>query len=109
MQSATLATLSLVGRAGERGWSARGLGLVVDVGPGHSHLALDLMLAADFAVCVTVPEPPAIEATYRFVRAAYPQTIIATEQHLPFMHKPDFFRLFLLPGNNGTLGSRIEN
>jgi flagellar biosynthesis protein FlhG len=45
--------------------------LVVDVGPGQSHLALDLMLAADFAVCVTVPEPPAIEATYRFVRAAY--------------------------------------
>jgi flagellar biosynthesis protein FlhG len=45
--------------------------LVVDVGPGHAHLALDVMLAADFAICVTVPEPPAIEATYRFVRAAY--------------------------------------
>jgi flagellar biosynthesis protein FlhG len=49
--------------------------LVVDVGPGHSHLALDLMLAADFAICVTVPEPPAIEATYRFVRAAYRRRI----------------------------------
>lgn len=45
--------------------------LVVDVGPGHAHLAVDLMLAADFAICVTVPEPPAIEATYRFVRAAF--------------------------------------
>ena len=45
--------------------------LVVDVGPGHAHLALDVMLAADIAICVTVPEPPAIEATYRFVRAAY--------------------------------------
>ena len=45
--------------------------LVVDVGPGHQHLALDVMLAADFAICVAVPEPPAIEATYRFVRAAY--------------------------------------
>jgi flagellar biosynthesis protein FlhG len=45
--------------------------LVIDVGPGHAHLALDVMLAADIAVCVTVPEPPAIEATYRFVRAAY--------------------------------------
>ncbi len=45
--------------------------LVIDVGPGHAHLALDVMLAADFAICVTVPEPPAIEATYRFVRAAY--------------------------------------
>jgi flagellar biosynthesis protein FlhG len=45
--------------------------LVIDVGPGHAHLALDVMLGADFAICVTVPEPPAIEATYRFVRAAY--------------------------------------
>ncbi|MBX3230368.1 MAG: helix-turn-helix domain-containing protein [Labilithrix sp.] len=45
--------------------------LVIDVGPGHSHLALDMMLAADIGICVTVPEPPAIEATYRFVRAAY--------------------------------------
>jgi flagellar biosynthesis protein FlhG len=45
--------------------------LVVDVGPGHGNLAVDLMLAADLAICVTVPEPPAIEATYRFVRAAY--------------------------------------
>lgn len=45
--------------------------LVIDVGPGHSHLPVDVMLAADFAICVTVPEPPAIEATYRFVRAAY--------------------------------------
>ncbi len=45
--------------------------VVIDVGPGHAHLALDVMLAADFAICVTVPEPPAIEATYRFVRAAY--------------------------------------
>ncbi len=45
--------------------------LVVDVGPGHSSLAVDLMLAADIGICVTVPEPPAIEATYRFVRAAF--------------------------------------
>lgn len=45
--------------------------LVINVGPGHAHMALDVMLGADFAICVTVPEPPAIEATYRFVRAAY--------------------------------------
>src|SRR5262249_25121990 len=45
--------------------------LVINVGPGPSHLALDVMLAADFAICVPVPEPPAIEATYRFLRAAY--------------------------------------
>jgi flagellar biosynthesis protein FlhG len=45
--------------------------LVIDAGPGHNDLALDLMLLADVAIAVTVPEPPAIETTYRFVRAAY--------------------------------------
>ncbi|MDB4993404.1 MAG: Flagellar synthesis regulator FleN [Myxococcaceae bacterium] len=45
--------------------------LVVDVGPGNGHFALDVMLAADVSICVTVPEPPAIEATYRFVRASF--------------------------------------
>jgi len=45
--------------------------LVVDVGPGNGHFALDVMLAADVPVAVTVPEPPAIEATYRFLRAAF--------------------------------------
>jgi flagellar biosynthesis protein FlhG len=45
--------------------------LVIDVGPGHADLALDLMLAANVAVAVTVPEPAAIETTYRFLRAAF--------------------------------------
>jgi len=45
--------------------------LVVDVGPGHGAVAVDLMLAADLAIVVTVPEPPAIETTYRFLRAAF--------------------------------------
>lgn len=64
-------------RAGRKGrWLSRVRALeadylVIDVGPGHAHLAVDVMLAADFAICVTVPEPPAIEATYRFLRAAY--------------------------------------
>ena len=45
--------------------------LVVDVGPGSTPFAVDMMLAADVPICVTVPEPPAIETTYRFLRAAY--------------------------------------
>jgi flagellar biosynthesis protein FlhG len=45
--------------------------IVVDVGPGHGPVAVDLMLAADVAVVVAVPEPPAIETTYRFIRAAF--------------------------------------
>jgi flagellar biosynthesis protein FlhG len=64
-------------RAGRKArWLARVRSLpaefvVVDVGPGHGHFALDLMLDADVAICVTVPEPPAIETTYRFLRAAF--------------------------------------
>jgi flagellar biosynthesis protein FlhG len=45
--------------------------LVVDAGPGHGPFALDLMMSADIPIAVSVPEPPAIEATYRFMRAAY--------------------------------------
>ena len=45
--------------------------LVVDVGPGHGPVAVDLLLAADLAIVVSVPEPPAIETTYRFIRAAF--------------------------------------
>jgi flagellar biosynthesis protein FlhG len=45
--------------------------LVIDVGPGHGAFALDVMAAADVALCVTVPEPPAIETTYRYLRASF--------------------------------------
>jgi flagellar biosynthesis protein FlhG len=45
--------------------------LVIDVGPGMGLFAVDTMLGADVPICVTVPEPPAIEATYRFARAAF--------------------------------------
>jgi flagellar biosynthesis protein FlhG len=45
--------------------------LVIDVGPGHGHLALDVMAGADIPIAVTAPEPPAVETTYRFLRAAY--------------------------------------
>lgn len=45
--------------------------IVIDVGPGTSTSACDLFLAADVGVLVTVPEPQAIETTYRFVRALF--------------------------------------
>jgi flagellar biosynthesis protein FlhG len=45
--------------------------LVIDVGPGHGAFALDVMAVADVALCVTVPEPPAIETTYRYLRASF--------------------------------------
>jgi flagellar biosynthesis protein FlhG len=51
-----------------------GLGVdcvVVDVGAGHGDGPVDVMLAADVPIAVTVPEPPAVEATYRFLRAMF--------------------------------------
>ncbi len=45
--------------------------VIIDVGPGTSTVASDLFLAADLGVLVTVPEPAAIEMTYRFVRATF--------------------------------------
>lgn len=45
--------------------------IVVDAGPGHGNLVVDLMAAADVSICVTTPEPPAVEATYRFLRASF--------------------------------------
>jgi flagellar biosynthesis protein FlhG len=45
--------------------------VVIDAGAGHGDPALDFMLGADIAIAVTVPEPPAIETTYRFLRMAF--------------------------------------
>jgi flagellar biosynthesis protein FlhG len=45
--------------------------VVIDVGAGNVDPGLDIMLAADIPIAVTVPEPPAIETTYRFLRTAF--------------------------------------
>jgi flagellar biosynthesis protein FlhG len=90
-------------RAGRKAkWLARLRGipvdyLVIDVGPGCGHVAIDLMLAADLPICVTVPEPPAIETTYRFLRAAY-------RRRLRRALLRDRFRLAMLDRALGELG-----
>jgi flagellar biosynthesis protein FlhG len=78
--------------------------LVLDVGPGHGLFAVDVMLAADIAIAVTLPEPPAIETTYRFVRAAFVRKLRS------LLHT-DRFRLGLVEralGKIGTLPAPIE-
>jgi len=45
--------------------------VLLDLGAGVSHMALDLFAASDVGLCVTIPEPPAIEATYHFLRALF--------------------------------------
>jgi flagellar biosynthesis protein FlhG len=45
--------------------------VVIDVGPPDSTLTLDLWLAADIPILVTIPDPASIEATYRFAKSAF--------------------------------------
>jgi flagellar biosynthesis protein FlhG len=45
--------------------------VVVDLGAGTVSTLIDLYLGADLAVFVTLPEPTAIENTYRFFRGAF--------------------------------------
>jgi flagellar biosynthesis protein FlhG len=49
--------------------------VIVDLGAGTSPASLDLWLLADFGLCVMTPEPPSIEATYRFLRALFMRRI----------------------------------
>jgi flagellar biosynthesis protein FlhG len=45
--------------------------VVIDLGPPDSTLTLDLWLAADIPILVTIPDPASIEATYRFAKSAF--------------------------------------
>jgi flagellar biosynthesis protein FlhG len=45
--------------------------VILDLGAGTAPSSLDLFLSADLGDCVTVPEPPSVEATYRFGRALF--------------------------------------
>ena len=50
--------------------------VVVDLGVGLSREALDNFLGADISLFVTVPEPTAIESTYRFMRGAFARYLL---------------------------------
>ena len=45
--------------------------VIVDLGAGTAPATLDLFLGADIGITVASPEPPSIEATYRFTRALF--------------------------------------
>jgi len=42
-----------------------------NLGAGTAPATLDLFLSADIGITVSSPEPPSIEATYRFMRAVF--------------------------------------
>ncbi len=45
--------------------------IIVDLGPGTATATLDLYLGADIGICITAPDPPSVEASYRFMKAVY--------------------------------------
>jgi len=52
--------------------------VLIDLGAGTAPATLDLFLSADLGLCVTTPEPPSVEATYRFMRALFQRRIRRT-------------------------------
>lgn len=52
--------------------------VLLDLGAGTNPATLDLFIAADTGLCVSGPEPPSVEATYRFARALFQRQIRRT-------------------------------
>ncbi|MCA9592841.1 MAG: helix-turn-helix domain-containing protein [Myxococcales bacterium] len=52
--------------------------VVLDLGAGTAPATLDLFLGADLGICVTAPEPPSVESTFRFIRAVFQRRIRRT-------------------------------
>ncbi|HSN99313.1 MAG TPA: helix-turn-helix domain-containing protein [Candidatus Nanopelagicales bacterium] len=49
--------------------------VLINLGPSMSSSTLDLFLWADVGIAVTIPEPLAVEHSYRFCRALYQRTL----------------------------------
>jgi len=71
--------------------------IVLDLGGGTAPATLDLFLSADIGVTVTTPEPPSVEAVYRFSRALFQRTVRR-------LFVSDRFRMRLLERALGELG-----
>ncbi len=52
--------------------------LIADLGPADSTLTIDLWLAADIPVLVTLPDPASIESLYRFAKSAFVRRLRTT-------------------------------
>lgn len=63
--------------------------VILDLGAGTAPASLDLWLVADLGLCVAAPDPPSVEATYRFCRALFQRRVRQL-----FLH--DRFRLRLV-------------
>jgi flagellar biosynthesis protein FlhG len=52
--------------------------VIIDLGPPESTLAIDVWLAANLPVVVTLPDPASIEASYRFIKSAFVRKLRTT-------------------------------
>jgi flagellar biosynthesis protein FlhG len=52
--------------------------VVIDLGPADFTLTLDLFLAADVPILVTLPDPASIDASYRFAKSGFVRRLRAT-------------------------------
>jgi flagellar biosynthesis protein FlhG len=71
--------------------------VILDLGGGTGPATLDLFLSADIAICVSAPEPPAIEASYRFTRALF-------QRMMRRLLSKDRFKMRLLERAEAELG-----
>jgi flagellar biosynthesis protein FlhG len=53
--------------------------VVVDLGAGTADALLDAYLGADVALFVSLPEPPAVEHTYRFARSLFARSLMSED------------------------------
>ncbi|MCA9576752.1 MAG: helix-turn-helix domain-containing protein [Polyangiales bacterium] len=53
--------------------------VVVDLGAGTADALLDTFVGADVSIFVSLPEPPAIEHTYRFMRSVFARGFLARD------------------------------
>jgi flagellar biosynthesis protein FlhG len=52
--------------------------VLIDLGVSTHPSSLELFLRADLGLCVTTPEPPSVEGTYRFIRALFQRRLRAS-------------------------------
>lgn len=71
--------------------------VLFDLGSGTAPATLDLFLTADIGICVASPEPPSVEAAYRFVRAVFLRSLRRALQK-------DRFKMRLIERTQAELG-----
>lgn len=49
--------------------------ILIDLGASTTTATLDLFLSSDLGICITTPDPPSVEGTYRFFRLVFQRQV----------------------------------